>query len=89
MTISNTARIRRIIEQADGRFFTATFVKKDGSVRKMNCRTGVMKYVKGTGRPTHNIGNLVAVYDVKVKGYRFINLKTLSKIKIDGMTITV
>ena len=31
-----------IIEASKGHFITVKFVKKDGSVRTMNCRTGVI-----------------------------------------------
>lgn len=40
------------------KFFVVCFLKKDGTHRRMNCRTGVAKFVKGTGHPTpdHLIG---------------------------------
>ena len=34
---------------AGGQFCTIEFVKKDGSIRKVNGRANVQKYIKGTG----------------------------------------
>lgn len=32
-----------------GKFFTVTFIKKDGTIRKMNARLGVTKGLTGKG----------------------------------------
>ena len=37
---------------ATGQFCTVTFVTKSGEIRTINGRTGVRKYVKGTGKRT-------------------------------------
>jgi len=70
---------------ATGQIFTAEFIKKDGSIRVMNCRTGVKKHLKG-GKLAFNPADykLLPVYDLKAKGYRFVNLKTLRKISYGG-----
>ena len=69
-----------------GKIFTACFTKKDGSERVINCRTGVSKYVKGTGT-LKTKKHLRKVYDLKKKGYRTINLNTLKWIKAEGNSI--
>ena len=67
-----------------GRIFTVQFVKKDGSIRVMNCRSGVKKYAKGVGLAFDPIKKgLYPVYDVQKEAYRFINMKTIKKIWID------
>ena len=38
---------REILQTTKGKFFTVEFVKKDGTLRKMNCRLGVAKDLKG------------------------------------------
>ena len=64
-----------------GRFFSAEFVKKDGSTRKILARTGVKKYVTGKGKAwSPSERGYVSVYDVQKKEYRLINTKTLTKI---------
>lgn len=64
-----------------GKFFSATFLKADGTVRNILCRGGVKKHLKGT-TPIHSRPNhLVVVWDVQNKGYRSINKNSLIKIK--------
>ena len=69
---------------SSGRIFTACFIKKDGSERVMNCRTGVKKYITGRGKRFTLKKNLKRVYDLKKKGYRMINLNTLKWVKAEG-----
>jgi hypothetical protein len=62
-------------ETANKRIFTVTFVKEDGTIRKMNAMRGVRKGVKGVGlkfNPSDK--NLLTVYDMQKKGFRFVNL---------------
>ena len=75
--------IRNIIDNTNGKFFTVLFVKKDGSLRRMNCRTGVKKYLKGGSSTTGHLNNLITVYDLQTKDYRNINLNTVIEIHID------
>ena len=64
-----------------GQFFTATFIKKDGSIRTMNARCNVKKYKKG-GKLAFNASEkgLLSVFDMVKMEYRFINLDTLISI---------
>ena len=72
-------------EITSGKIFTAQFIKKDGSRRLINCRTNVSKYTNGKGLNFDPIArNLLTVYDLKKKDYRFINLSTLISVKIGG-----
>ena len=71
---------KALFEATKGAFFTCTFRKKDGTLRKMVARTGVKKGLTGTGR-TWEKENLVTVWDIEAKGYRHINLETLSSIR--------
>ena len=74
----NVAQSRALadkLEQSSG-FVTVTFVKKDGSVRKMNCRVGVSKYLKG-GKSTLDANQYVTVYDMTKAAYRAINCDTI------------
>jgi len=68
----------------NGKFVTVTFVKKDGTVRKMNCRTGVTKHLKG-GESTLDAEQYVTVYDVAKAAYRAINRDTI--IDISGVEL--
>lgn len=62
-------------ETANKRIFTVTFVKNDGSIRKMNAMRGVRKGVNGVGLkfdPSEK--NLLTVYDMQKRNFRFVNL---------------
>jgi len=70
----------------DGRIFSATFVKKDGSIRTMNCRRKVTKGVTGKGlafAPSER--GLMVVFDMANDGFRMINLNTLIEAKVNGV----
>ena len=81
---------KQYIYKTNGKIFSAVFTKKDGEKRKMVCRRGVAKYVKGVGlkfKPEKR--DLIGVFDMHKKAYRFINLKTLEQIKIKGITYNI
>ncbi len=71
-----------------GQIFSVKFIKKDGTIRHMNCRTGVKKYLKG-GKLAFNPDdyNLVSVCDMKEKKYKFISLTTMLELRVGGKTI--
>lgn len=83
----NVKAIREILENTQGRFFTVEFIKKDGTLRKMNCRAGVQKFLKGGDSTVADRVDLFTVYDVVAKGYRNINIKTIQSMNIDGTEI--
>ena len=77
---------KKYIYKTNGKIFSAVFTKKDGEKRKMVCRQGVYKYVKGVGlkfKPEER--DLIGVFDMHKKAYRFINAKTLEQIKVKGI----
>ena len=81
---------KEYIYATNGKIFSAVFTKKDGEKRKMVCRQGVAKYVKGVGlkfKPEEK--DLIGVFDMHKKAYRFINAKTLEKIKVKGTTYNI
>lgn len=75
----------KLIKSTAGRIFTVTFVKKDGSLREMNCRLGVTKYLKG-GELAFDVDvyDLMPVFDVKKKAYRMIQLNSIKTVSIDN-----
>lgn len=66
------------LEKANG-FVTVTFLKKDGSIRKMNCRMGVTKHLKG-GESTLDAAKYVTVFDMTKGEYRAVNRETILEI---------
>ena len=72
--------LKAMIKSTKGKFFSAEFIKANGSKRKIVARVDCRIGVKGTSnrKPKEN---LVTVYEPKVKGYRTINLETLQNFK--------
>ena len=81
---------KQYMYKTNGKIFSAVFTKKDGEKRTMVCRQGVAKYVKGIGlkfKPEEK--ELIGVFDMHKKAYRFINVKTLEQLKVKGITYKV
>lgn len=81
-------------EMNSGKIFTAQFIKKDGTTRIINARTGVKKGNKGIGLSFDPIAkNLLPVVDLQLlkkvddinKAKRFINLSTIVWVQISGV----
>jgi len=73
-----------------GKIFTAEFIKKDGSLRVMNCRLGVTKGVNGKGmsyKPLQRL--LMPVFDMQKKEFRMINLNTMYSLQTNGVKYRV
>lgn len=68
------------ILNSNGKIMTVKFIKKDGSLRVMNCRLGVTKHLKG-GTSTLNPDKFITVYDLKSEGYRAIDKDTILDVK--------
>lgn len=78
--------LQEIVEKVNkGQIFSAKFIKKNGEVRDMVCRLGVVKYLKG-GEMAYDAKarNLLPVFDMQKKAYRMINISTLIQLKING-----
>lgn len=81
--VEMTLRQAQIIltEQIKDKVFTCVFVKKDGTIRSMNCRKGVSKYVTGKGLKFNpNDYDIMPVFDMQKQKYRMINLATVKEI---------
>ena len=65
------------------RIFSVEFIKKDGTIRQMNCRLGVIKHLQG-GELGYDAArlNYVIVYDMQAKGYRTLNISNLLSLTI-------
>jgi hypothetical protein len=77
-----------VLQATKGRFFGVTFIKADGTLRKMTCRLGVHKHATGRGlkyNPAER-GNVI-VWDTSVKGYRTIKLDRLVSLRFGGEEI--
>lgn len=81
-----------LISETNGKLFTATFVKADGTERTMTCRLGVKKGVKATPKrkapDTSKLG-MVNVFDMRENAYKKINLQTVKALKTKGVQYKV
>ena len=87
---------KAIIMKSGGAIFATSFFKKDGSLREMNARLHVKKYLvhKDNPRPstTAHIDKYITVFemcgDAEPK-YRNINIETMMTLTHDGKTYVV
>lgn len=92
--------IRDMIESADSRFASVTFIKKNGEVRKMLVQpaSGKFNVVGEAAAPSAkqavetrkaNNPHLFAVWDATKKAFRSIDLDTVTEISVNGATFKV
>lgn len=84
MNTSKVKTLRAAIESTQGKFFTVTFKKKDGSLRTMNARIGVKKHLKGGVSTTAHIDKYITVYEGAQASYKNINLETVEELNFQG-----
>jgi len=85
METINKEHAKQLINQTNGRIFSATYIKKDLTERIINARIG-KRYKSKTGKKAPydpDKYNLKKVYDMKVKDFRIINLNTLISLSIN------
>ena len=75
----------KMIKATKGKWFSCTFIKKDGSKRVMNGRIGCHKGIKGVGRKFQK-ENLVTVFDAQAKEYRMVNVDTMLTFNCGGFS---
>ena len=79
-------KISNFIAESKGKFITINFIKTDGTVRKLNGRIGVTKYLKH-GTATVDLEKYLIVYDTLNAGYRSVNKDTIVSVTCEGLTI--
>lgn len=73
---------------SDGGIFSVEFIKRtDGSLRKMVCRLGVKKHLKG-GTKAYDAKkqNLLTVFDMEKGGYRSIPIEAVRSLSVNGQS---
>lgn len=75
-------------ESSDGKIFTIEFIKKDGSLRKMNARRGVRVGTNGKGMAYNPIQRgLLPVFDMQIQEFRMVNFDTIVSYTIHGRRV--
>jgi len=88
MKTINRNKAKELIYLTNGKIFNSTFIKKDGTIRSLTGRLKVVKHLKENAKPQpFNPAeyNLQCVFDMKAKGYRMINLNTLTNLSINNI----
>jgi WYL_2, Sm-like SH3 beta-barrel fold len=88
MLINAENIVKQMIYANKGKIFSVLFVKRDGSLRKMVCRTGVTKYLKHkvVSQTEPNMDkNVITVFDMKALEYRSFNVHNMRDMKMRGM----
>jgi len=86
----NRENVMGLIDTSKGKIFTAIFIKKNGDVRRMICRTSVSKGVTGKGMSYDpKSRGLVPVFDMKEQSFKMININTMSNINVGGVRYDV
>jgi hypothetical protein len=86
MQTINKTQAKELIHITNGKIFSSTFIKKDGTHRLLTGRLKVTAGLKeGAKERPYNPEeyNLVCVYDMKVKAFRMLNLTTLITLSIN------
>jgi hypothetical protein len=65
-------KLVKMIKATNGSIFTVLYekVRSNGEVRKVNCRLGVQKFLKGTGKGVSPEAQVLTVYDLQKANYR-------------------
>ena len=82
----NLRNLQNLVD--DGSIFYVEFIKRTtGELRKMQCRLGVKKHLKGGSKAYDSAAkNLLTVFDMKAEGYRSIPLESIQCLTIGGQT---
>jgi len=78
MKLDDLAIAKKILG-TKGRFFSVEFVKKDGSLRKLNGRMGVKCHLRGGQSTVKDYDKYITAWDCQKKEYRNINIETITK----------
>jgi hypothetical protein len=87
--VINENDLRTLVSLFGGNIFGVTFVKKDGTTRRMCARKGITKGVKGTGTPWGPHVTSIRVFDMGKNAFRAINLATTVEFRFRGFIFAV
>ena len=85
MQTINRNKAKELIKKSKGLIFSTTYIKKDNTIRTLTSRTG-KQYESKTGRAAPYKAedfNLLALYDMRKKAFRMLNLNTLLTLSIN------
>ena len=85
-TLTNEEKSQYIQEKVQGKIFSVSFIKKDGTERTMVCRLGVQKHLTG-GKNVNDPSQHLTVFDMHKKAYRNVALGTIYRLRCKDVFI--
>jgi hypothetical protein len=83
-------KLDKLLIDQRGKFFTVVFRKKDGSLRRMNGRLGVRKYLRGgVNKVSRYDTPYITVFECVSLEYRTANLQTITKVMANNTIYTI
>jgi len=84
MNTINRTRAKELIKESKGLIFSATYIKKDNTIRTLTSRLFI-KYKKTGIEPPYKPKdyNLIPLYDMRIKAFRMLNFNTLLTLSIN------
>lgn len=86
MDYLNPIQVQDVVRGLGSKIFTVEFDKSNGETRKMNCRRGVKKHLKGGESSLRDCPHLMTVFDLVKRDYRCFNLNTVRRLRAAGRT---
>jgi hypothetical protein len=77
------------IRKTRGGFFGVTFIKRDGTTRRMLARTGAHRKTTGGRSTVEGRTEYVTVWDRHAGGFRNINVNTITELTFNGQRCMV
>jgi len=85
-SLTNDEKSQYIQEKVQGKIFSVSFIKKDGTERTMVCRLGVQKHLTG-GKNVNDPSQHLTVFDMHKKAYRNVALGTIYRLRCKDVFI--
>ena len=85
-SLTNEEKSKYIQEKVQGKIFSVSFIKKDGTERNMVCRLGVQKYLSG-GKSVNDPSKYLTVFDMQKNAYRNVALETIYRLRCKDVFI--
>jgi len=82
--------LQEFVLKQEHKIVSFTFTKLDGSTRNLTGRLGVRKHLKGgTNTVEREDRPYLTVYDLQAKGYRAVNLETVTSVRAQHMNYKI
>ena len=85
-SLTNEEKSKYIQEKVQGKIFSVSFIKKDGTERNMVCRLGVQKHLSG-GKSVNDPSKYLTVFDMQKNAYRNVALETIYRLRCKDVFI--